>query len=196
VAEGRNLAAILAADVVGFSRLTGTDEIAPSPACGRCIRGLRRRRVDPPRGSLGSSSCAIQTPRRCSSISRKSPATSPRAPTPCCCSTALDGTQPPSSTRHAASRRSSCVHVPELNPVENVWQFLRGNWLSNLVFEPTTTSSRCLRRLAKTHRAAQNHHIHRHARMGPHRSDPMTPGFCLTPLAGSGAARHWRRLQG
>lgn len=24
---------------------------------------------------------------------------------------------------------------PELNPVENVWQFLRSNWLSNRVFE-------------------------------------------------------------
>ena len=24
---------------------------------------------------------------------------------------------------------------PELNPVENVWQFLRANWLSNRVFE-------------------------------------------------------------
>ncbi|MBK5956834.1 IS630 family transposase, partial [Rhodoplanes elegans] len=24
---------------------------------------------------------------------------------------------------------------PELNPVENVWQFLRGNWLSNRVFD-------------------------------------------------------------
>ena len=24
---------------------------------------------------------------------------------------------------------------PELNPVENVWQYLRGNWLSNSVFE-------------------------------------------------------------
>ena len=23
---------------------------------------------------------------------------------------------------------------PELNPVENVWQFLRDNWLSNRVF--------------------------------------------------------------
>jgi hypothetical protein len=31
--------------------------------------------------------------------------------------------------------------APELNPVENIWQFMRGNWLSNLVFEPTTTSS-------------------------------------------------------
>jgi DDE superfamily endonuclease len=25
--------------------------------------------------------------------------------------------------------------APELNPVENVWQFLRQNWLSNRVFE-------------------------------------------------------------
>ena len=24
---------------------------------------------------------------------------------------------------------------PELNPVENVWQYLRGNWLSNRVFD-------------------------------------------------------------
>ena len=25
--------------------------------------------------------------------------------------------------------------APELNPVENVWQYLRQNWLSNRVFE-------------------------------------------------------------
>ena len=25
--------------------------------------------------------------------------------------------------------------APELNPVENIWQLLRGNWISNLVFE-------------------------------------------------------------
>jgi transposase len=24
---------------------------------------------------------------------------------------------------------------PELNPVENIWQFIRGNWLSNRVFQ-------------------------------------------------------------
>ena len=24
---------------------------------------------------------------------------------------------------------------PELNPVENVWQYLRANWLSNRIFE-------------------------------------------------------------
>lgn len=29
---------------------------------------------------------------------------------------------------------------PELNPVENVWQYMRDNWLSNRVFETTTFS--------------------------------------------------------
>ena len=31
--------------------------------------------------------------------------------------------------------------APELNPVENVWQYPRQNWLSNIVFETTTRSS-------------------------------------------------------
>ena len=26
-------------------------------------------------------------------------------------------------------------YAPELNPVENIWQYLRANWLSNSVFE-------------------------------------------------------------
>lgn len=30
---------------------------------------------------------------------------------------------------------------PELNPVENLWQFMRDNWLSNRIFRPTTISS-------------------------------------------------------
>ena len=30
---------------------------------------------------------------------------------------------------------------PELNPVENIWQFMRDNWLSNRVLHPTTISS-------------------------------------------------------
>ena len=30
---------------------------------------------------------------------------------------------------------------PELNPQENVWQFMRDNWLSNRSSNPTTTSS-------------------------------------------------------
>ena len=29
--------------------------------------------------------------------------------------------------------------APELNPVENIWQYLRQNWLSNRVFETYET---------------------------------------------------------
>ncbi len=31
--------------------------------------------------------------------------------------------------------------APELNPVENIWQYLRANWLSNRVFEDYKPSS-------------------------------------------------------
>src|ERR1700744_1664762 len=58
-----------------------------------------------------------------------------RARTPWCFSTGLGGTSPASSTCPKTSRRSSCLRAPELNPVENVWQYLRQNWLSNTVFE-------------------------------------------------------------
>jgi hypothetical protein len=30
---------------------------------------------------------------------------------------------------------------PELNPVENIWQYMRDNWLSNRIFALTRTSS-------------------------------------------------------
>jgi hypothetical protein len=60
---------------------------------------------------------------------------SPRAPTPCCCSTGPDGTSRASSTCPTTSPRSSCHRALELNPVENVWQYLRQNWLSNTVFD-------------------------------------------------------------
>ena len=29
--------------------------------------------------------------------------------------------------------RTEAARCPELNPVENIWQYLRGNWLSNRV---------------------------------------------------------------
>ncbi|NKC03105.1 hypothetical protein HED55_06315 [Ochrobactrum haematophilum] len=30
--------------------------------------------------------------------------------------------------------------APELNPMENIWQFMRDNWLSNQIFQTTRTS--------------------------------------------------------
>lgn len=56
--------------------------------------------------------------------------------TPSCCSIAQVGIRRPSSLCRTISRRSSCRRVRrKLNPVENIWQYLRGNWLSNRVFD-------------------------------------------------------------
>jgi len=55
---------------------------------------------------------------------------------PCCCSTAPDGTPLPNSTRQKTSTPIFLLsRAPELNPVENIWQYLRANWLSNRIFE-------------------------------------------------------------
>ena len=39
--------------------------------------------------------------------------------------------------RHARKHHTDlpAFAAPELNPVENVWQYLRQNWISNTVFE-------------------------------------------------------------
>jgi transposase len=39
------------------------------------------------------------------------------------------------STPAITSRVVHRTLTPELNPVENIWQYLRANWLSNRVFE-------------------------------------------------------------
>jgi hypothetical protein len=53
---------------------------------------------------------------------------------------------------------------PELNPQENIWQFMRDNWLSNRVFNQLRRHRRpLLRSLDKPHRPAMAHHVHRHA---------------------------------
>ena len=51
---------------------------------------------------------------------------------------------------------------PELNPVENVWQFMRDNWLSNRVFAAyDDIVDHCCARLEQPHRSALAHHVHR-----------------------------------
>ena len=52
---------------------------------------------------------------------------------------------------------------PELNPAENVWQFMRDNWLSDRVFASYTD---VLRGLEQAHRAALDDHVHRPTRLG------------------------------
>ena len=51
--------------------------------------------------------------------------------------------------------------APELNPVENIWQYLRQNWLSNTVFENYDAIVDAARdAVAKSHRLPQTDHIH------------------------------------
>ena len=66
---------------------------------------------------------------------------------------------------HARARcRAKC---PELNPHENVWQFMRENWLSNRVFKSYRRHRRpLLRRLEQARRSTVADHVHRNARLG------------------------------
>ena len=73
----------------------------------------------------------VQHPKRCSCIWMKSPRMSRRDAMPSCFSIRRDGTCPASSMCRVISR--SCplpAKCPELNPTENIWEFMRDNWLS------------------------------------------------------------------
>ena len=68
--------------------------------------------------------------------------------------------------------------APELNPVENVWQYLRSNWLSNRVFDTyDAIIDAAWQGLAEARRAARHHHLNRHAKLGARRSVVMTCGI-------------------
>ncbi len=71
--------------------------------------------------------------------------------------------------------------APELNPHENLWQFLRQTYLSNRVFETYEDlrgPPRCrLRSLEPPRRPALAHHVHRIARLGSQRSFVLTAGI-------------------
>ena len=56
---------------------------------------------------------------------------------------------------------------PELNPVENIWQFMRDNWLSNRIFKSYAGNPRpMLLRLEPPCRSTLAHHVHRAAPLG------------------------------
>jgi len=51
---------------------------------------------------------------------------------------------------------------PELNPVENIWQYMRENWLSNMVFQSGGGNPRpLLRCLEQINRRNRPHQLHR-----------------------------------
>jgi len=51
---------------------------------------------------------------------------------------------------------------PELNPVENIWQYMRDNWLSNRIFKSyDDIVDQLLLRLEYARRSALENHVHR-----------------------------------
>ena len=57
--------------------------------------------------------------------------------------------------------------APELNPVENIWQFLRENWISNRIFSSYgDILDHCCDGVEQAHGSALAHHVHRTARLG------------------------------
>ena len=58
---------------------------------------------------------------------------------------------------------------PELNPVENIWQFIRDNWLSNRITNILRGHpGALLLRLEQAHRHALENHVHRNKGLGLH----------------------------
>ena len=87
--------------------------------------------------------------------------------------------------------------APELNPVENIWQYLRQNWLANTVFENYDAIVDAARdAVAKAHRLPRTDHIHWNAKMGKHRSTLMTVGLRLREQTTASVATAGVRLAG
>jgi hypothetical protein len=57
-------------------------------------------------------------------------------------------------------------YSPELNPVENVWEFLRHNDLSNRIYATyEAIVDACCNRLEQTHRRTRTYPLDRHSRL-------------------------------
>lgn len=56
---------------------------------------------------------------------------------------------------------------PELNPVENMWQFMRDNWLSNRIPIIRRHRRPLLLRMEQARRSAMPNYVYRPTRMGP-----------------------------
>ena len=98
-------------------------------------RHLSRARRIPGIGARPSSWPAA-TPRPCTGISMKSRPRSAPAPTP---SSSQDQAGWHTTGKLVIPHNITLLLLPprspELNPVENIWQFMRDNWLSNRVFK-------------------------------------------------------------
>ena len=58
--------------------------------------------------------------------------------------------------------------APELNPVENIWQFMRDNWLSNRIFKTyDDIVALCCEAWNRLIRSTLEDHVDRTPKMGP-----------------------------
>jgi transposase len=89
--------------------------------------------------------------------------------------------------RIARRRRYLPPVCPELNAAENIWQYIRQNYLSNLMFAGYTAIVDACQQAPQR---ARTHRIHRDARLDNDRSDimkaseasPQTDESCIVPL--------------
>jgi hypothetical protein len=68
-------------------------------------------------------------------------------------------------------------YSPELNPVENVWEFLRPNDLSNCVYATCEAIADACYCLEQALRPADTYPIHRHSSGAGSGSDVSTPPY-------------------
>jgi len=71
----------------------------------------------------------------------------------------------------------------QLNPIENIWQYLRQNGLSNRAFDTYDDSRRWMRCLEQAHRPATDNHFNRNARVGAQRSELNAIGIKRNQIA-------------
>ena len=114
-----------------------------------------------------------------------------RARTPSCCSIAPDKRQVSSSGLENITPIFLPSRALELNPVENIWQYLRQNWLANTVFEnyDAIVDAAC-DAVAKAHRLPRTDHIHWNAKNGQTSVDPHDRWNKASPRSVQSYPRH------
>ena len=135
--------------------------------------------------------CPMPTPGPCNSTWTRSASMSRLARMPCWCSTRPAGTPPGSC---AAPANITLLHLPsaspELNPAENIWQYLRQTHLSNRVFDSYKAVVRaCCSAWKKLVRRGRPHRLHSNPQLGYDRSMPMKVGI-RGPRACRAPTRH------
>ncbi len=125
----------------GSARSRRSPADGPSAAAAprlRSIRGPSRPSYSapsaPPRAKPPDWFCRNATPPQCRCIAPKSPRRSHRARTRWSCSTKPAGICPKLKVPDNITLLPLPPKRPEINPTENIWQYMPENWLSNRIF--------------------------------------------------------------